>query len=59
MTEIEIESQVKNTTVVTPENRIITTCAAEPVEPMYADVQLGLKPMKIVGSATVQIWCVA
>ena len=45
---------MKNTTVVTPENRIITTCAAEPVEPMYADVQLGLKPMKIVGSATVQ-----
>ena len=45
---------MKNTTVVTPENRIITTCAAEPVEPMYADVQLGLYSMKIEGSAAEQ-----
>ena len=54
MTKIGIESQVKNAIMMTPDNQIITTCEAEPVGPMCADVQLDLYTMKIEGSATKQ-----
>ena len=40
--------------MMTPDNQIITTCEAEPVGPMCADVQLDLYSMKIVGSAADQ-----
>jgi len=40
--------------MMTPDNQIITTCEAEPVGPMCADVQLDLYTMKIEGSAAKQ-----
>ena len=53
--DIGIELKVINAIItISPDNQIITTCEAEPVGHLSADVRPGLYPMKIEGSAAEQ-----